>query len=446
MADSGERKTTCDTIFSPALRDWESGRVMAMAPDLAARDAALAAFEAKKAGILDAIKHKRRRSQDTAKDEGDLDALAREAPPSIAVPRLLYADATPEALAHALATGWPTGGVLSAEAGAVFGAHGMGYDTILRNLALLNVLWDGGAIAIDRRSKPSFQLRDRRLTFGLMAQPEALRGFLERAGTLPRGTGFIARFLIAWPASTQGSRAYRPAPAAMPAVERFARRITALLDTPLATDARGGLTPTVLDLSPAAHAAWVRLHDFVERGLGTGGDYQTVRDVAAKAAENVARLAALFHVLEHGPAGTIGVDHLLGAEHVVRWHLHEARRVLAELDTPPALAAAIRLDTWLLNEARGTGSARIPTTRIYQYGPGCVRDSRDLKAALATLTERGRARLEEEGRRRFVAVNPVLLDALGRSPAKALVPAPGALLLLLFPRLPAEGRARAQQE
>ena len=31
VADSGERKTTCDTIFSPALRDWESGRVMTMA-------------------------------------------------------------------------------------------------------------------------------------------------------------------------------------------------------------------------------------------------------------------------------------------------------------------------------------------------------------------------------------------------------------------------------
>jgi putative DNA primase/helicase len=196
----------------------------------------------------------------------------------------------------------------------------------------------------------------------------------------------------------------------MPAVERFGRRITALLDTPLATDARGGLTPAVLDLSPAAHAAWVQLHDLVESGLGTGGEYQSVRDVAAKAAENVARLAALFHVLEHGPAGTIGADRLLGAEAIVRWHLHEARRLLAELDTPPALAAAIRLDTWLLNEARAAGTARIPTTRIYQYGPGCVRDSRDLKVALATLTERGRARLEEEGRRRFVAVNPALLD------------------------------------
>ncbi len=183
VADSGERKTTCDAIFSPALRDWEAGQRQEMSSEIAKLEAATVMFEAKKAGILEAIKHKRRRAQDTAGEECEFDALVGQAPVQPLVPRLLYADATPEALAHSLATGWPSGGVLSAEAGAVFGAHGMGQDTILRNLALLNVLWDGGEMAVDRRSKPSFILRGRRLTFGLILQPEALRGFLDRAGT-----------------------------------------------------------------------------------------------------------------------------------------------------------------------------------------------------------------------------------------------------------------------
>jgi len=39
-----------------------------------------------------------------------------------------------------------------------------------------------------------------------------------------------------------------------------------------------------------------------------------------------------------------------------------------------------------------------------------VRDSNALRAALALLEERGRARAEQEGRRRFVVVNPALLD------------------------------------
>jgi putative DNA primase/helicase len=410
VADSGERKTTCDAIFCPALREWETGRRQEMSPEIAKLEAASAVFEAKKAGILEAIKHKRRRTQDTAGEERELEALVGHAPVPPLIPRLLYADATPEALAHALATGWPSGGVLSAEAGAVFGAHGMGQDTILRNLALLNVLWDGGEMAIDRRSKPSFVLRGRRLTFGLMVQPEALRGFLERAGTLPRGTGFIARFLIAWPGSTQGTRAYRPAPEAMPQVALFGERIRELLTQPLATDERGCLTPSVLDLSPQARAEWIRFHDEVERELGARGAFRGVRDVAAKAAENAARLAALFHVLEHGASGTIASEEIRAAACIVGWHLNEARRLLADLDTPPSLAAAIRLDAWLRNEAQANDTDRVQTKRIYQYGPNCVRDNRDLRAALAILAERGRARMEEDGRRRSVAINPALLD------------------------------------
>jgi putative DNA primase/helicase len=410
VADSGERKTTCDAIFCPALRDWETGRRQELSPEIAKLEAATAVFEAKKAGILEAIKHKRRRAQDTAGEERELEALVGHAPVPLLIPRLLYADATPEALAHALATGWPSGGVLSAEAGAVFGAHGMGQDTILRNLALLNVLWDGGEMAIDRRSRPSFVLRGRRLSFGLMVQPEALRGFLERAGTLPRGTGFIARFLIAWPGSTQGTRAYRPAPEAMPQVALFGKRIRELLEQPLATDMHGCLTPAVLDLAPQARVEWIRFHDEVERELGARGALRGVRDVAAKAAENAARLAALFHVLEQGASGTIASGEIRAAACIVGWHLNEARRLLADLDTPPSLAAAIRLDAWLRNEAQANDTDRVPVKRIYQYGPHCVRDSRDLRAALAVLAERGRARMEEDGRRRSVAINPLLLD------------------------------------
>ena len=70
--------------------------------------------------------------------------------------------------------------------------------------------------------------------------------------------------------------------------------------------------------------------------------------------------------------------------------------------------AAIRFDAWLRDEAKRTGDGRIPTTRVYRYGPGCVRDNKDLKDAVALLAEHGRARLEDEGRRRFVVVNPAL--------------------------------------
>jgi putative DNA primase/helicase len=195
----------------------------------------------------------------------------------------------------------------------------------------------------------------------------------------------------------------------MPAVERFGLRIRELLDTPLYTHADGGLQPIELALSPPAHAAWVQAHDRIEHALASGGELADIRDVAAKAAENIARLAALFRVLAHGPVGVIEADDVAAAEAVIRWHLHEARRLLSDLDIPTDLAVAIRLDDWLIAEARRTGSHRITTNRVYRCGPSPVRDAKDMKTALATLAERRRARMVEDGRRRFVEVNPMLL-------------------------------------
>lgn len=410
VADSGERKSTCDAIFSRPLREWELERREAMASEVAAAEAATAAFEAKKAGLLGAIKVQRRKGKDAEEAEQQLRSLVADQPRAALLPRLLYSDATPEALAFSLANGWPSAAVLSAEAGAVFGSHGMGQDTILRNLALLNVLWDGGSIAIDRRSKPSFQLRGRRLTFGLMVQPEALRGFLERAGTLPRGTGFLARFLVAWPQSTQGRRHYKAAPSVLPAVERYSRRIRALLDEPLITNEHTSLAPTIIELTPPAQAEWICLHDCIEDELNATGEFRDIRDVASKAAENVARLAALFHVLEHGLVSPVDTPSIAAASAIVTWHLGEARRLLGALETSPVFAAAVRLDEWLRQEAQSSQVTRIATRRIFQFGPRSIRDSTVFKASIALLAERARARIEIDGRRRYVSINPTLLD------------------------------------
>ena len=410
VADSGERKSTCDAIFGKGLRAWESARREALAEDLRRHDTAASVHEARRAALLEAIKHKRRRSRETDAEEQALEELVRGAPAAPSVPRLLYADATPEALAHGLATGWPSGGVLSAEGGAVFGAHAMGAETILRNLALLNVLWDGGEIAIDRRTKPSFLLRARRLSVGLMVQPETLWAFLARAGTLPRGSGFLARFLIAWPQSTQGTRAYRPPPASMTHVARFDARIRDLLDQPLETDAQGGLTPHVIELSPEARREWIAFHDGIEASIAPEGRFQDIRDVASKAAENVARLAALFHVLENGIRGEIGARDVQAALSLVDWHLSESTRLLASLGVSAQMAAAIRLDEWLRAEALALHSDRVPTRHILQFGPNCIRLDESFRNALVILIERGRARLEQIGRRRYVAVNPWLLS------------------------------------
>ena len=80
-------------------------------------------------------------------------------------------------------------------------------DNITRNVATLNKLWEGGSLSIKRRGVDgSFNVRNVRLSMGLAVQPSVIRDFYETNGEIARGSGFAARFLLAWPASTQGNR------------------------------------------------------------------------------------------------------------------------------------------------------------------------------------------------------------------------------------------------
>jgi putative DNA primase/helicase len=409
IADSGERKTTCDGFFLSSLRAWEAAQIEGAKPDQAQHAADLDAWEAQRDGLRLKIKENSRKDHASEAEGRELRELEVGKPTPPRVPRLLYVEATPEALAFKLATVWPSAGVLSSEAGIVFGGHGNRSESVMRNLAQLNVLWDGGMLPIDRRTSESFVVRGARLTMGLAVQPDTVRTFLEATKGLARGSGFAARFLIAWPTSTQGYRPLKDAPEKWPGLSAFHRRIEELLRLPLPITEAGTLEPTVLPLDPKAKAAWVGFADDVEIELRPGGDMEQARDVASKAADNAARLAALFHNFEHGPVGAVGVDHVLAAATIVGWHLYEARRFLGEMALPVEAVNAARLESWLVDKCRSERLDGVSTRDVMRMGPNPTRARKALEAAVAELVEAGRARLVQEGRRRWIEVRPELL-------------------------------------
>lgn len=255
IADSGERKTTVDGFFTTAIRDHEAQQAEAAKPEIERYAAAKAAWDAEREGLLSAIKSASAKGKLVGRLRADLEKLQRAQSAEPRVPRLLLGDETPEHLAWRLAKEWPSAGVVSNEAGAIFGSHGMGRDNIMRNLALLNVMWDGGTHSVGRRTSESFTVKGARLTVSLQVQEATLREFFERAGVLARGTGFLARFLVAWPESTQGWRPFAEPPSGWPRLAAFHRRIAAILADPVPIEGDGSLSPLMLSLSPEAKAA-----------------------------------------------------------------------------------------------------------------------------------------------------------------------------------------------
>lgn len=411
IANSGERKSTCDKFFTKVIRDYESEQAATAKPLRQEHSAEEAAWTAKHSGIKDKIRAEAKKGKPVNKLEEDLLDHERNKPEPPRVPRLIYGDVTPEQLKWALAKTWPSAGVISSEAGIVFGSHGMGKDSVMRNLAALNQMWDGTVDPVDRRTSESFSVPNSRLTMALQVQEATLQSFFERSGTLARGSGFLARFLIAWPKSTQGTRLYTEPQEDWPALKIFNQRITELLEQAVCLGDDGGLSPSLLNFSVKAKAAWVSFHDTIEKELAPGKDLEDVRDVASKIADNAARIAALFQRWEDSNSTEIGLKAFKGAARLAEWHLYEARRFFGELALPKELATAVKLERWLLRYCQDQQVNKISRRDLQQnVTPTTLRQGKLLNEPLAKLQELGRIREIKDGKKKDIYINPVLIE------------------------------------
>ncbi len=113
-----------------------------------------------------------------------------------------------------------------------------------------------------------------------------------------------------------------------------------------------------------------------------------MKDYAAKIAENLARLAALFHFFEGGE-GEISSETVERATAVSIWYGEEFKRLFA---APPALsqeeADANLLESWLKNYAR-ENTLSLRRNDIRRSGPELLRTKGRLDSALHLLFLRG---------------------------------------------------------
>ena len=407
IAESGERKTSCDSHFGRAIREHEARALKAAAPLMQEYAASFEAWEQKVGAAKELIRTAAKKGESTGDYEDRLQYLKQHEPVPPRIPNLIYQDATPEALAYGLSR-WPSGGIISSEAGSVFGSHGMGSDSAMRNMALWNSLWDGKSVKMDRRGSASINAPSSRLTISLQVQEVTLREFFGKAGKLARGTGLMARFLITNPETTQGTRFWTEPPAEWPHAHAFDTRMFELLGADLPINEDGVLVPAVLEFDEEARAEWIRYYNTIESMQTPDGELSEVRDVAAKSADNVARLAALFHVFDCGLEGLeqqIDVHSLNSAKRIGSWYLSEARAMLGILDLPEVVLDANKLEAHLIKICRTNNVDHADRYMLRHSGL----DKGRFEAALDVLVECGRVRKRQILKRQLVYANPALL-------------------------------------
>jgi hypothetical protein len=379
IAASGDRKSTVDNEALSPVRMHERNLKQAYEAAHGAWRVSASAWSAQHRKI------ENDRSLDRLGREAELQALGN-APIEPIKPLLTAPEPTVEALAKHWAILPGALGLFSAEGGQMTGGHGFGPDHRLKTAATLSTLWDGSGIRRLRAGDGITDLPGRRLALHLMVQPDVATTFL--SDPILRDQGLLSRMLVAAPESLAGKRIWRePVKDFDPPMRNYIAAVLGLLERPVLAANEGGneLMPQAIELDAGAEAAWVAFYNRIESDMAQDRALECLRDVAGKAAENAARIAAILTIVERRDASIIEADAMTAGCELMAWYVFEALRLSGAHRQPPTLRNATKLLEWL----RTKHKTQVTRSEIMQFGPPCVRQKADADAASAALEEHG---------------------------------------------------------
>ena len=358
VAESGERKSAVDRLALHAHATFE--KVMA--------------DEAREA--LEQFARLDKKSKET-------ETIPREAV-------FLASDPTVEGLCKLLHAGLPSVGVFSAEGGRFLGGHGMSDDMALRTAAGLSLFWDGAPVDRVRSGDGASKLFGRRVALHLMAQPRATFAWL--SNPVLRDQGLFSRCLVAYPASTAGTRMFRNEKAdETPAAAAYVTRMTELLSGKWPVNEFYELQPQHLGISGAARKLWIEMHDQIERSIS--GDLKPIRALASKAAEHMGRMAGVFTLIDNPQATGVTEEAMQRAAIGVEFYLGEAERLAGVQPLHEKSEQASTLWGWLGMR----GKKYISLTELVQFGPAKLRKAETMRSVMDVLANHYMVRKVPDG-------------------------------------------------
>lgn len=398
IASSGERKTAADSMILEPIRKFEESFTESKKQSYAKYKSETEIWALKQKVLQAKFEKNCSQNKSTTAEEDAIKEHEKSRPKLPKTPKIIYTNATPEALAHGLYENWPSAALISDEADMILNGHAA------RDLALLNKLRDGSTVTVDRRSQESFTVRNASLSASIMIQPGPFEKFLKNQGQEARSIGFFARCLITWAESTQGTRFISGIQDVnLKNLKAYQDRITKLLQ-----DGYEHINdePIILELSEKANSEYINFYNYIEGLLAEGQCFCDVRDAASKVVETTIRVSAIFHHYE-GREGKIKLDSFCSAKDICYWYLLEFKRIFgAKIEILQEQVDAQLLEAWLFNYVnRNPIYYSIKKNLLRQRGPNVLRSKSRLENALIELERQDKVYVITENRVNWVMLN-----------------------------------------
>lgn len=307
--------------------------------------------------------------------------LEKKAKETATMPResvFLASDPTVEGLCKLLHAGLPSIGVFSAEGGRFLGGHGMSDETALRTAAGLSLFWDGAPVDRVRSGDGASKLFGRRVALHLMAQPRATFAWL--SNPVLRDQGLFSRCLVAYPASTAGTRMFRSEKAEdTTAAAAYVSRMSELLGGNWPINEFHELQPQHMGIGGPARALWIDVHNQFERGIA--GALKPIKGLASKAAEHMGRIAGVLTLIEDPTGTSVSEEAMQRAALLMEFYLGEALRLSGVQPQHEKADQASVLWAWLALR----GKKHITLPELTQHGPNKLRKADTMRGLMAVL-------------------------------------------------------------
>lgn len=400
IANSGERKSSVDRQSLHEFYKYDTEQRAVFENKVKDYKAALRIWEVECGALRRKLEKMTVKGESTEEVKMKLVELATLEPSKPQLRKILYSDVTPEALIFSMYENSSSVGVVSDEAGSIFTSN------LVNDLGMINKLWDGSPLTVDRRTSESFTIEKGCATISWMSQEQPFRDFLARKGDEARGSGFFARGLFSFPVSTQGTRFRESATLSWEHFPRFNARVAELLKLQelgeIAGDKPGEM---VLHLSPEAQADTIEVYNHVESHTRPGGFFCEATDYASKILENTLRMAAIFHFFS-GQEGDISIATFRAAEKVIGWYADEFVRLFSPVDPVSEAEQEVQLlERWFIKLYHERGWDRFPKSFIRKFGPNSLRSKDRLDWVLGHLASTNRVALFMIGKTNYVDLN-----------------------------------------
>lgn len=385
IANSGERKTTVESIFTSRIREYIKQLNIQHNRGILAWEFKLEAWEARKRRIIKDMAKFDPTATEYLKFEKDLLLHQERKPDRPRAFKPIYEDTTIEALIKGMRLDTPWIALMSSEGVSIL-------KGAFNDFGKINALWSGSNIEVARATVEGCSLYDARLTIGIMVQHDVLREYLGSKGDLARSVGLLSRSLVFHPLSTQGTRFITNKTMNTQVMEKYNTRVTFLLDKAMNRLRNETEEKLIVDFSEDAESHWVSTYNKIEAELQEGGEYERSKDHASKLSENIARVAAILHYFEGGD-GTISLQELRSAEKIVL----ECSKTFRDEFTfmPKLLNDAEILYNWIQSKCPYSLKSFmwIEKNKILQNGPTRFRSASKLNQVLDCLEATGKVKV-----------------------------------------------------